>query len=411
MSTKYKIVLIFLLQFVCFNVISQTNTFRFKLLGNGYTDETIIRLDSSATNMFDNNYDAWKIFSPNPYAPAIYTQVTTGQELSVNTLPEYTVDKAITIYTNITQAGTYTLDFEQIHLLTNNYKISLTENLTNTHYRLLGDTSITFTLNAQQNAPTFTFNISTAPLVATINETCYNTNDGEVIIENPGNTDWTYEIINQNNNNVVSDTANTTLAVKTNLAPSSYLVRVNSKGIIDEQYFTINAAQPIIASFSLNNDTVYLSEGGVVSLSNNSQGSFTYLWSFGDGDSSISANPSHTYTSTGTYNITLSASNGSCSHQYTQVVEVLSSPLVVTGVNELNQKNQFYNYGNSNFNWVFDNASNKQILVYNIQGKLIFSDVFTTNYKFSLKNFSSGVYIATVKSEDGSFWRKKIYNN
>lgn len=50
-----------------------------------------------------------------------------------------------------------------------------------------------------------------------------------------------------------------------------------------------------------------------VGFTNQSVGAVTYNWSFGDGNTSTSANPSNTYTNTGVYTVTLIASSGLCS--------------------------------------------------------------------------------------------------
>ena len=50
-----------------------------------------------------------------------------------------------------------------------------------------------------------------------------------------------------------------------------------------------------------------------VSFTNTSTSATSYLWSFGDGTSSTVAQPSHTFTTTGTFNVTLVASDGTTS--------------------------------------------------------------------------------------------------
>ncbi|MBK9320685.1 MAG: PKD domain-containing protein [Bacteroidetes bacterium] len=47
-----------------------------------------------------------------------------------------------------------------------------------------------------------------------------------------------------------------------------------------------------------------LSCSNTVSFTNQSQFATSYLWSFGDATSSTLANPTHTYSSAGNYNIT-----------------------------------------------------------------------------------------------------------
>lgn len=66
----------------------------------------------------------------------------------------------------------------------------------------------------------------------------------------------------------------------------------------------------------------------------------TYLWDFGDGQSSMSQNPpSHTFAQPGTYQVTLtvSSSNGNCSDQITNTIIVLPSPDVTITVNPSTQ--------------------------------------------------------------------------
>lgn len=68
-----------------------------------------------------------------------------------------------------------------------------------------------------------------------------------------------------------------------------------------------------------------------VQFTNTSIGATTYLWRFGDGSTSTNVNPSHTYTTTGVFNVTLIASNGAggCSDSITQRAFVKISPPVI----------------------------------------------------------------------------------
>ena len=136
------------------------NAFRIKIIGNNYSDETVIRMVNGATQGFDGMYDAWKLISPNPNVPSIFTQIIQGQILSINALPEFTEDKSVTLYTNIPVSGSYTVEIDEVYALSANYKVSFTDMSTNSHTRIMGDTSLTFNLTAQQYTATFNFNIS-----------------------------------------------------------------------------------------------------------------------------------------------------------------------------------------------------------------------------------------------------------
>jgi len=345
------IVTTFILLFSSLAIFSQNNNaFRFKITGNNYSDETIIRLLNGATQNFDGSYDAWKLFSPNPNVPSIYTQISPGQELSINSLPEFAEDTSITIYTNIPANGTYTINIEEIFALTSNYKISLTHISSNTHFRLIGDTSIVFNFNTQQNSPSFTFNISTAIASSVINETCFAMNDGEIIIDNAGNSDWDIMLVDSNNNIVINNTLNTSTSNINNLAPGNYSALISSKGIVEQVNFTITAAANLQAIFNLNQDTIYLSNGGLINLTNTSLNAQNYNWNFDDGGTSSSTNPSHTYTSTGDFDITLTASTQNCVSSISKQLTVLLSPTVITSINNISNLDlKLSNLGSGNY--------------------------------------------------------------
>ncbi|MBI5217431.1 MAG: PKD domain-containing protein [Bacteroidia bacterium] len=66
-----------------------------------------------------------------------------------------------------------------------------------------------------------------------------------------------------------------------------------------------------------------------VNIINNTAGNWNYLWTFGDGDTSYSANPSsHFYDTWGAYTIRLYVSNGYCSDTMSRTIQILSTPPV-----------------------------------------------------------------------------------
>lgn len=65
---------------------------------------------------------------------------------------------------------------------------------------------------------------------------------------------------------------------------------------------------------------------GLVTFTNTSTNALTYSWNFGNGQTSSLENPNFTYTSNGTYNVSLTANNGSC-------VNVTNRLITVTGIN------------------------------------------------------------------------------
>lgn len=72
--------------------------------------------------------------------------------------------------------------------------------------------------------------------------------------------------------------------------------------------------------------------GQTVSLNNSSQNATSYQWNFGGGtgSSTTDANPTVTFSSAGTYTITLTASNASGNNQTTQTINVSQTPATPT---------------------------------------------------------------------------------
>lgn len=411
MKNLFSHLLTILFLLIGINSLGNNNAFRFKISGNNYTDETIVRMLNGASENFDGAYDAWKLFSPNTNVPSIYTQIAAGQELSINALPEYSFDKSITIYTNIPVSGNYTLTIEEVFPLNPNYKVSLTDISSNTHYNIMGDTAIVFSLNQQQEVATFTFNISTPLSVTATDELCFNSGDGTIDLIKHGNTNWDYEILDLSNNILYSGTATTDSVHINNITTQTYLVRSINKGIIDEMNITINTPAQIIADFILDNDTTYLSEGGTVNLTNQSQNAASYSWDFGDGGNSTATHPNYTYTSVGDYTIELNSSNNNCTEQSSKSITVLASPSVTTSVESIEEnKLSLQNFGNGNYQITSPAKVLTMVAIYDITGKTIVNkSTQQLTYNFSLENQPSGIYIVQALYEDGSVLTEKLW--
>ena len=87
---------------------------------------------------------------------------------------------------------------------------------------------------------------------------------------------------------------------------------------------TFPCAPPVTtSSFTYSNQTICL--GQLVVFNNTSTQAASYAWSFGDGNNSSLQNPTHTYTTVGSYTINLT-STGSSTATSSSVINVVSSP-------------------------------------------------------------------------------------
>ncbi len=107
------------------------------------------------------------------------------------------------------------------------------------------------------------------------------------------------------------------------------LIVQSSNGCSDTIVKNMNVLPRPLVSFSTSGNTGC--DSLQVQFSNSSTGATSYSWMFGDGGNSSSANPSHTYTSPGSYTVLLTATaTGGCeaSKAYVNLVVVHPSPPV-----------------------------------------------------------------------------------
>lgn len=62
-----------------------------------------------------------------------------------------------------------------------------------------------------------------------------------------------------------------------------------------------------------------------VTFTDLSTGATSWLWNFGDGNTSTLQNPVHTYATLGSYTVTLTVFNGACSHSITRTIRLLDA--------------------------------------------------------------------------------------
>lgn len=393
---------------LAFNLGANSNAIRIKITGNGYSDETVVRLHANATVYFDGNYDAWKLISSNPNVPSIYTQISPTQKLSINALPKFNKDTSISVFTNIPASGNYAITLSEVFPLDSSYKISLTDNSTGIHYFFKGDTTFNFQLQSMQPQASFTFNISKAPQITVLDEDCFGNKNGSAQVLKNGNTNWQLSLYDSQNTFIKTFYATTSIANLDSLSAGNYKIELTSKGIVEVSGFTINPGVIVSANYSLASDTIYLSEGGNLLLNNNSTNSLTYYWDFGDGNSSTQTSPTHSYTNIGNYEVGLKAFNGNCLSEKRDSIVVKQQRPIITSVDKnLENEFQLLSKGNDVFEINSSITSNKILSVLDLNGKLLIQQNFnTSSFSFSLNEFEKGIYLINIYSSEAAITKK-----
>ncbi|MES2778903.1 MAG: PKD domain-containing protein, partial [Bacteroidota bacterium] len=119
-----------------------------------------------------------------------------------------------------------------------------------------------------------------------------------------------------NNVSLARPTANPTATTK-------YYVTITDTltGCFMTDSITVSVTTTPVANFTSTSGA-----SGLVNFTSTSTNAVAYAWNFGNGATSTQQNPAYTYTSNGTYNVSLTASNGTCTNKINRLI-------TVTGIN------------------------------------------------------------------------------
>ncbi len=150
--------------------------------------------------------------------------------------------------------------------------------------------------------------------------------------------------------------------------------------------------------------------GNTVSFTNTSTSATSYLWDFGDSNTSTSPDPTHTYTSSGTYAVRLIAFNSSCSD--TTYATVNTSPTSVGNVTTTNS--DFIIWPNPAKDMVNIQSSKSaggsyQLHITDALGKEVyFKENISAGQQINVANLNSGIYFITIKNGNNVAYRYKL---
>ncbi len=138
-------------------------------------------------------------------------------------------------------------------------------------------------------------------------------------LSSPNTTNWAWTFPGGTPN--TSTDQNPVIEYSTPGAYSVILTVSNAAGVnTTSEIGYINISDVPSANFSSN------ISGTSINLFNTSTGANSYLWDFGDGNTSVDLNPNHTYVNDGTYTVTLTATNNCGSVTTTETVVIATAP-------------------------------------------------------------------------------------
>lgn len=379
---------------------------RLHLDGNSnYSDETVVYLQSGATNNFDTQYDAIKLGSQDPFAPSV--RLFDGNaEFQVNGISPTSTNFTMPLKTTTGYTGTYTISLANFNSFPTGACITLYDTYFNTTTDLKSSNYV-FTLEDTTTVSRFTLNITINPLNITSNlvqPTCINPTLGAINAKGLNAGPWNYywknatgAIIKTSLNKISADTI-------TNLLGGNYTLEVNTVGLCDnnDSQFSISTIEIPVAQFS-NTDTSYLSNNGAISFINNSVNSTSNIWNFGDmNGTSTLINPTYNYISAGVYMVSLIAeSNSGCLDTTRKSIVIvdntsgIKNPQNTMGlVLKTLERNEFI------LNGTYTESEKVQISINDVQGKNVYDFGFVNSkniqFPIDLSSVNAGIYYLVV---------------
>ena len=193
---------------------------------------------------------------------------------------------------------------------------------------------------------------------------------------------------------------------QTQVPGGTYFIQVvDSNGCSSQSLdFIVHEETEIIANFEQN-----ISEF-TVDFMNTSTNGETYLWNFGDTETSTEENPSHTYTIEDSYEVELLVNNMDCSDKIIKEIVIM-----IDDVQNYNSDIHLYpNPTSSNFYIEFDGISSiKNLQIRDITGRLFKSKQLRTsnNQIYIQADFEAGMYFVTMEFQDQIISKKITFVN
>ena len=373
---------------------------------NGYYDNAYLKADSIGTSNYDQGLDFFNILTPIPdYAPSVYFISDDSLNLGAATINNSnSVSLMLQANAGTLAQGNYTLTFENLAQFMIGSCISLEDLHTGDVTDLRLDSTYTFASDPTATFPRFLIHINFDYQMNVENVSCNGGSDGQLEVIGSGMLGNYFNIYDSGDVLIDSLVATNDTILFSNLEPGSYYLSSNSNGNCSlwNQDVVVVAPPEVVSGFSMDTDTLFLDQSSPVSFLNTSLGASNYMWDFGDGSISYDENPVYMYSNPGVFSVTLYADNqniGVCTDFAVQELVVLSS--ISNGlVSEFDFNCDLFNSNNNIlFNCLSSNSERLKIEVFDVLGKIVFSDFIQVNGNttYSIPNINLGGQIYIVR--------------
>ncbi len=189
-------------------------------------------------------------------------------------------------------------------------------------------------------------------------------------------------------------------------------VLTSSESCVTASTATSNAVTITVSSAAPVAGFTYTSNQLDFSFTSTSTGATSYLWDFGDGTTSTTQNPIHTYATSGMYVVTLTVTSNCGTNNVIQSVNAVGSGISTNNLNSIMNiyPNPTHGTVNVSFAESFDNGN---IIIENSLGQVVYSGKINqaknSVLSFDLRKLSEGIYMIRVSNADVDVKHKILY--
>lgn len=357
----------------------------------GLMDNTRVRFTVDATNQFDEQLDANKLYGKLTNH-TLYT-LSGAEHMSRNNLHSIAETSTVPLSMEAGTNGTYTFTFDGLQSFDPTSYITLEDVATGTFTDIRQVSSYTFTMNKGDNADRFVLHFTPAAKTTTTNATCEAS--GMLNIEQPGTANWNYTVTN-GANAIATGVLNQTSPVTLSVAAGNYTVTlVDNNNYTVVKTITVNGNNG--ATVVLQTSAQAVEEMENITFAANATNATDYTWNFGDGTivTNQTAAMQYQYNAPGVYTVSVIADNGSCNAIATQTVTVNKT---ATAIGNLTQNGlQIYSYRNRVVVDFGKEAKNATIAIFNLLGQELSNEKTAAKvYTHDVNNLEAGYVIVKV---------------
>lgn len=366
---------------------------------NHYSNEALIAFGESATDGYDDIFDAKKIAAQGNIA--LYTTAD-AVNLAIQALSPLAESKIVPVGFETTEAGNYTFSISNIEGMDASVLVYLEDRFSNVFHNLRSSDYVVEIENAVAGEERFFLHFSKPIDFVSIAETCTE-HDGK--IEIAGNAvPWNFLVKNAENLTVANGVIADSIQTVNGLNSGMYQIEFSYDGYVVNK--TAEIAEAAVVSVDIAGaETAFVNQS--VEFSANASGATQLTWDFGDGSVSMGGSTmTHFYQEPGIYTVRVHASNTVCEADAAFEIAVM---LDATGLSFLSdQKIDVYPNPANSFVMVSGSLEGTVQLV-DLNGKIIGSG--SMNSKFETANVANGVYLMRIVQNDKLLSKKLVVSH